>query len=93
MKIIPQLFTIFQTQYTLFLCAEKAEASSANPMFRLLPTLNLRPDFHAVVKGEHHPAIRIDHCIIHKPMEQLLIEIHGSPRSAKPYKEDVKMSY
>lgn len=62
-----------------------------NPMSRPLPTLNLRPDFHAVAEGERHPAVRINHCIIHKPIEQLSIEIHRRlPRSSKPCKEAVE---
>ena len=37
----------------------------------LLPTLNLRPYFHTIAKGESHLAVRIDRCVIHKPVEQL----------------------
>ena len=37
---------------------------------------NLCADFRTVAEGEHHPAVRIDRCVIHKPVEQLLIEIH-----------------
>ena len=53
-----------------------------------LPSLNLRPDFHAVAESEYHPAGRIDRCVIHKPMEQLLIEVHRQfLRFVKPRKE------
>ncbi len=38
-------------------------------------SLNLRADFRPVAEGEHHPAIRIDRCVIHKPVEQLLVEV------------------
>lgn len=37
---------------------------------------DLCADFHTIAEGEHHPAVRIDRCVIHKPMEQLLVEIH-----------------
>ena len=49
---------------------------------------NLRADFRTVAEGENHPAVRIDRCVIHKPVEQLLIEIHRQLlRLAKPRKE------
>ena len=60
------------------------KASGKNLMPRPLLSLNLRADFHAVAEGENHPAIRIDRCVIHKPMEQLLVEI---PRLAMLHKE------
>lgn len=45
-------------------------------MSRPFRILNLRPDFRAVAEGEHYPAVRIDRCVIYKPMEQLLVEVH-----------------
>ena len=57
-------------------------------MPRPLPALNLRTDFHAIAEGEHHPAVMIDRCVIHKPVEQLLVEVHWQLlRFAKPRKE------
>ena len=57
-------------------------------MSRPLLSLNLRADFHSVAEGENHPAIRIDRRVIHKPVEQLLIEIHRQfPRLAESRKE------
>lgn len=67
---------------------KRPEASGINPMPRPLPALNLRADFHPIAEGEHHPAIRIDRCVIHKPVEQLLVEIHRQLlRLTKPRKE------
>ena len=48
-------------------------------MPRSLLVLNFRPDFHAVAEGEYHPATQIDRCVIHKPVEQLFVEIHWQP--------------
>lgn len=60
-------------------------------MPRPLPALNLRADFHPVAEGEYHPAVRIDCCEIHKPVEPLLVEIHRQlHRFAKPRKETAK---
>lgn len=57
-------------------------------MSQPLLSLNLRPDFYSVAEGEHNPAVQIDSCIIHKPTEQLLVEIHRQlPRLAKPRKK------
>ena len=64
------------------------KASGVIPMPWPLPALNIRPDLHAVAEGERRPAVWIDRCIIHKPVEQLLIEIHWQlHRLAKPRKE------
>lgn len=53
-----------------------------------LLALNLRADFHSVTEGEYHPAVRIDCCVIHRPVEQLLVEIHRQlPRLAEPREE------
>lgn len=52
---------------------------------------NLCPAFRAVAEGEHNPAVRIDCCEIHKPVEQLLVEIHRQfLRLAKPRKESAE---
>ena len=68
-----------------------AGGTLANPMPRPLPTLNLRPDFYAVAEGEHHPAERINCCVIHKPVEHLLVKIHRQfSRLAKPRKESAE---
>ena len=53
-----------------------------------LPALNLCADFHPIAEGKYHPSVRMDRCVIHKPVEQLLIEIHRQlHRLAKPRKE------
>ncbi len=58
-------------------------------MPRPLPALNLRADFHPVSEGKP-PAVRIDRCLIHKSVEQLLVEIHRQlPRFAEPRKEAI----
>lgn len=60
-------------------------------MPRPLPALNLRPDFHAVAESENHPAVRIDRYVIHKPVEQLPVEIHRQLlRLAKPRNESAE---
>lgn len=57
-------------------------------MPRPLPALNLRADLRPVAEGKHHPAVRIDRRILHKPVEQLLVEIHRQfHRFAKPRNE------
>ena len=65
-----------------------AEGIWHKPNARPLPALNLRPAFHSVAEGEKHPAVRIDCCVIHKPVEELLVEIYRQLlRLAKPRKE------
>ena len=60
-------------------------------MPRPFPALNLCADFHAIAEGEYHPAVRIDRCVIHKPVEQLLIEIHRQlPHFLKPRNESAE---
>lgn len=55
---------------------------------RSLILSNLCADFRTVAESKNHPAIRIDRCVIHKPVEQLLIEIHRQLlRFAKPRKK------
>ena len=57
-------------------------------MPRPLPALNLRADLLPVAEGEHHPAVRIVRRVLHKPVEQLLVEIHRQLRRfAKPRNE------
>ena len=64
----------------------KASGTCQSP--RPLPALNPRSDFRTVAESENHSAVRIDRCIIYKPVEQLLIKIHRQIfRPAKPRKE------
>ena len=62
----------------LYFFAQKKqpEASGVTPMPQLLLSLNLCAEFHPVMEREHYPAVRIDRCVIHKPVKQLTIEIH-----------------
>lgn len=78
---------------TFYFHAQKkvAGASGTNPMPWPLPALNLRAYFRPIAEGEHHSAVRIYRCVIHKPVEQLLVEIHRQLlRFAKPRKEAAK---
>ena len=82
LKRSTQFLTDFHTQ------KKRPEAPGTNPMPRPLPALNLRVDFCPIAEGEYHPAVRIDRCVIHKPVEQLLVEIHRQFfHFAKPRKE------
>ena len=59
----------------------------------MLRPLHLNPcaDFYAIAEGKNHPSVRMDRCIIHKPVEQLLIEIHRQlPHFLKSRNESVK---
>ncbi len=69
---------------TLYFHTQKklSKTSGVTPMPRPLPTLNPCPDFHAAAEGKYHPAVRIDRCVIHKSVEQLLVEIMiNAPRT------------
>ncbi len=76
------------SNYSISTHKKRSEASGANQILQPLPVLNLRPTFHAIAEGENHPTVRIDRCVIHKPVEQLLVKIHRQLfRFAKPRKE------
>lgn len=66
-------------------------------MPRPLLVLNLYPDFYAVAEGEHHPVVKINRWVIHKPVEELLVKIHWQlPRltmSRKKIGENVMLDF
>lgn len=55
---------------------KRPKASGTKPMPQPLPALNIRADFHSVAKSENQPAVRMNRCVIYKPVEQFLVEIH-----------------
>lgn len=65
---------VISIQTTLYFHVQKKQpkTSGANPMPQSLPALNLFPDFYPITKGEKCPAVRIDRCIIHKPVKDFM---------------------
>lgn len=81
MHLTLKLYLIFSqiSTHRHFVSIRKKAARTfdTNPRYlRPLLTLNLRTNFHTIAEGENYHAVRIDCCIIHKPVKQLHVEIH-----------------